>query len=117
MRISDWSSDVCSSDLICLFIQLRAHLVEVGNLQIGALLDGAGIGSFIAQYHFQQRRFAGTVPTDQPDVVATQNTCAEIVHDDLVALRIVDLYMLDHDTDDTLAGCPILTARKRLRTN
>src|SRR3546814_10772524 len=53
MRISDWSSDVCSSDLICLFIQLRAHLVEVGNLQIGALLDGAGIGSFLAQYHFR----------------------------------------------------------------
>src|SRR3546814_8183075 len=42
MRISDWSSDVCSSDLVAfaVFVELqsaREHLVDPGGVQFGEL--------------------------------------------------------------------------------
>src|SRR3546814_5318506 len=42
MRISDWSSDVCSSDLVAGLVERRAPLAEVGSdpeVDVGAVLD------------------------------------------------------------------------------
>src|SRR3546814_4932329 len=51
MRISDWSSDVCSSDLV-----LRAQLVEAHGLSDGA-------ATFIHEYRrFQQQNFFRAKP-------------------------------------------------------
>src|SRR3546814_13012101 len=43
MRISDWSSDVCSSDLFDVAVQLAGHHHLLGldaAAELGALLDG-----------------------------------------------------------------------------
>src|SRR3546814_13243043 len=42
MRISDWSSDVCSSDLLAQFLQHRDHLVDI--LAIGNAGIDHGVG-------------------------------------------------------------------------
>src|SRR3546814_2125265 len=39
MRISDWSSDVCSSDLLCLLGELIHHLADLGRHGIDRELE------------------------------------------------------------------------------
>src|SRR3546814_10612878 len=43
MRISDWSSDVCSSDLSVSDVLNKVHLESLDNAKIGAVLSGANI--------------------------------------------------------------------------
>src|SRR3546814_19340750 len=44
MRISDWSSDVCSSDLIAVLEHHRLHVQAVGPAVVGEVQLGRGAG-------------------------------------------------------------------------
>ena len=87
-----------------LFIQLRAHLVEIRDLQLGAEADGAAIGLFLAQDQLQQRGLAGAVGTDQADLVAAQDGGGKIAHDGFRAKALADVVQLGHDLAGALAG-------------
>src|SRR3546814_1939345 len=45
MRISDWSSDVCSSDLNCARVEpdSAANMVQVGDSLMGRVVDAMGM--------------------------------------------------------------------------
>ena len=59
-------------------IELFALLIEVGDLQAGAVLDRAAVGLHLAEQQPQQRRLAGAVRTDQADAVAAQDPHREV---------------------------------------
>src|SRR3546814_424549 len=44
MRISDWSSDVCSSDLLLLVVEVGVAVTEVDDARVAAAV-GAGAGA------------------------------------------------------------------------
>src|SRR3546814_19256559 len=57
MRISDWSSDVCSSDLLGVAINERhaatrvvEYLLELGHRRIGFVMGDPGHGASMARY-------------------------------------------------------------------
>ena len=54
-------------------VQRVAHLVEVGDLQVGAAPHLAAVGLELAQDQLEQRRLAGAVRPDQADLVAAQD--------------------------------------------
>ena len=85
------------------FIELRTHLIKIRDLQFGTLLDGTRIWIFLAQNHFQQRRFTCAVQTDQANFIATQNCCGEILDDHLVAIVLADVFQLGHDFSGAIA--------------
>ena len=80
---------------VAALIQLAAMLVEIGNLQLRALLHRAGIGRELTQQDFQQGGFSGTIRADDADLVAAQNHRAGIAQDDLAAKRLRHLGELD----------------------
>src|SRR3546814_20486414 len=57
MRISDWSSDVCSSDLLC-------RCRDVGDLHRAAADDraAAGAGAKLGEGHSDRHRFLSLFP-------------------------------------------------------
>src|SRR3546814_17117306 len=62
MRISDWSSDVCSSDLPQAFIELAAEVIN--RTKRLALVDGikyqrVGVDTFYAKELFEQEELTG----------------------------------------------------------
>ena len=104
-----------------LFIQLRTHLVEVGDLQLGTLADGAAVGLVFTEDQLEQRRLASAIQSDQTDLIATQNRCTEILDDHLLAKGLVDGNQLGHDFAGAIAGrhveldLPLLVAPYRAR--
>src|SRR3546814_2947153 len=94
MRISDWSSDVCSSDLIgpcaqlllaeaenlqfiryffpdvIIRIEVVPALIDIAELDRRADVDLAAVGLFLAGDELEQGRFAGTVRPDHADDAA-----------------------------------------------
>src|SRR3546814_16121981 len=85
MRISDWSSDVCSSDLLLQSLTVRAQRDEEGN-ETGRYEVPAGGRRFRAlQQLVKQRRMAKTEPVpcivrDDDAVSAEEDSLAENVH-------------------------------------
>src|SRR3546814_12154162 len=88
MRISDWSSDVCSSDLV-----LDRRLAAAGSLltdpadgvlaaERAAQLDAAEVGLQLAADHLQQGGLAGPVAADQADMVTGRDGRAGVVEQD-----------------------------------
>ena len=77
-------------------IQCRAHLVEIGHLQVGAALDVAAVRLQRAQDQLQQRGFAGAIGPDQADLVAAQDGGVQLVDDALVAKRQAHVLQLGH---------------------
>src|SRR3546814_13613446 len=74
MRIRYWSSDVCSSDLICFLSMSSPYIFELRKLQVFTALNSdaimAGCGSFSAADHcwITIRRFGPVrVPEFAPD--------------------------------------------------
>ena len=74
-----------------------AHLVEVGDLQIGALAHFAAVGLEFAQNHFEQRGFAHAVRADQTNLVAAQEGSGEVFGNDFVAEGFANVCELGHD--------------------
>src|SRR3546814_1634985 len=74
MRISDWSSDVCSSDLFADLAQLGAgdlagrHLARLlgARLQVGGLLDEEGCGRGLGFEREAAIRIDGNDRRDRP---------------------------------------------------
>src|SRR3546814_18373258 len=67
MRISDWSSDVCSSDLICLDQPCPSHLVSAADaLDAGRQVDEAQVDA----------RIDAVVPQDVGLILYTSGTTA-----------------------------------------
>ena len=80
-----------------LFIQLRAHLIEIRDLQARALLHLANIRLFLAQDQLQHRGLARAVRPDQPDLVAAQDSRAEVADDGLVTIVLADVEQFGDD--------------------
>src|SRR3546814_14415409 len=78
MRISDWSSDVCSSDLGSFIVQPQLHAVAVARGRdlhqtpiwgkadriVDQILDDAGQTAFLAKHHRSSRLRAGEGEAD-----------------------------------------------------
>src|SRR3546814_11427047 len=63
MRISDWSSDVCSSDLPCVEQdEVGGARIGAGGLYVGAGLDGNGLPDGNAEAPAYGRRAFGRLP-------------------------------------------------------
>src|SRR3546814_19305940 len=65
MRISDWSSDVCSSDLLIAEIRRR-------NLRVSYLVNNAGVtveGRFLDHAWEQQRAFVQLMSTSPAELI------------------------------------------------
>ena len=78
-------------------IQLRAVLVEVGDLQLGANMDPPAVGLQLAEHQLQQRGFPAAVGADQGDLVAALDLCGEILHQHFAVNLIVDVFHLKDD--------------------
>src|SRR3546814_7429885 len=130
MRISDWSSDVCSSYLgralevevgyvgaavdlaVAHLHELRAAgyllvdgvvaheavaaLVEVGEVDRLAHLEGAAVGLLLAGDHPEQRRLAGAVRTDHADDAGGRELEGEVLYEEAVAVALRHVVGLDH---------------------
>ena len=53
-------------------IERLAHLVEVGDLHVGAQAHAARVGRELAEDQLEQRGLAGAVRADQADAVAAR---------------------------------------------
>src|SRR4029078_7221124 len=82
-------------------IEAFAALIERGDLEIDAELDGAGVGLCRAGQQIDQRGLAGTVRAYNADAVAIGDLDAEVAHEMQVAVALSDVPGLD----DLLAGC------------
>ncbi len=69
----------------CIFIELRFHLVEVGDRKIGTLFNAAAVRFELPQQDVQQRSLARTIGSDDANAVAAQNGCRQVL-DQRVAL-------------------------------
>src|SRR3546814_11386710 len=100
MRISDWSSDVCSSDLA----PALAHRGRFGLVDAERVLtehrDLAGIGRLEADDRAHQHRFSGARASHHPEHLAAAAMEIEILIDYLFAESL----------------CPPSTADDRLTT-
>ncbi|MNV31737.1 hypothetical protein D3C71_1230570 [compost metagenome] len=64
-----------------------AHLVEIRNLQVGSLADGALVRRELAKDHLEERGLACTVGANQSHLVAAQDGPREVANNGLVAER------------------------------
>ncbi len=79
-----------------LFVQLLAHLVEVGNVHGGAALYAAAIGFQLAQDEFEQGSFAHAIGAQQANAVATQYACAKAIDQCAIAVGFYYILQLGH---------------------
>src|SRR3546814_6996508 len=91
MRISDWSSDVCSSDLGEQAVALQQHADTAAHAHQPAIaarhgflqdFDGAAAWQQFAGKRVQQGRFAGTAGPEHRSNRAFRHSEADIVEDD-----------------------------------
>jgi hypothetical protein len=72
-------------------IEAFAALIERGHLQVGAQLDGAGIGRKRAGQEADQRGLAAAVGADDTNAVATHHAHRQIAHDRPIPERLGDI--------------------------
>src|SRR3546814_6498359 len=88
MRISDWSSDVCSSDLLAAIGEQRVTLQRqhVDHALAIVELQAAAVGLGRAHDHLAGRRLAAAGLADQAEAFAAMNGEADVVdREDLAA--------------------------------
>ena len=83
-------------DRVPVLAQGGAVLVEVRDLQLGALLHFARLRLQFAQQELQQRGLAAAVRADQADAVAAQDGGGEIADEDVFPVRERHSLRLDH---------------------
>ena len=79
-------------------VELRAKLVEVDDLELGALLDGAGLRRELAEEQAEQRGLARAVGADDADLVAALDARREIAHNPAAVVGVAEarVLALDH---------------------
>jgi len=85
------------------FVELRAHLVEVGDGNVGAQARRAAVRLQFTQDEFEQRGLARAIGSDDADAVAAKQGGGIVVHDDLVAEALADVLQFRHEFAGTLA--------------
>ena len=88
-------------------VERLAHLVEVRDLDLRALLDRAAVGLQLAQDQLEQRRLAGAIGADQADLVAAQDGGGEALHDRPAAVGLAGVLQLGHDLAAAGAGIQV----------
>ena len=91
-------------DQRALGIELLAHLVEVGDLQIGAQAHRARIGFERAEDEFDQRGFARAIGADETEAVAAHDAQIELVDYGVVAEFLCDVFKFRHQLAGALTG-------------
>ena len=77
-------------------VELVTKLVEVGDLEFGAALDGAAAGFEFTEDQFDDGRFARAIRADQAELVATQQAQVQALDDVAVAKRLCHIGKLGH---------------------
>ena len=72
-------------------VELLAHLVEVGDLEVRAVAHGAGIRRELAEDELQQRGLAGAVRSDEADAVAAHQPQRQVGDDPALAEALRDV--------------------------
>ena len=81
------------------FVQLRTHLIEVSDRDVGAQAGRAGVGLQFAQNEFEQSGRACAIGSDDANAVAAQQGCGIVVDHDLVAEPLADVLEFRHGSD------------------
>ncbi len=77
-------------------VQGVAHLIEVGHLELGAVLDGARVRGQPAQQQADQRRLAAAVGAEDADPVAAQQGDGEIPQQRQAVDGVAQMLRFDH---------------------
>ena len=77
-------------------IQLPPQLIEVADLQVGALLHGAGVGGHLADQDAQQRALADAVVADEADAVPAHDAQRQVPDERLAAVAVGDVAQFHH---------------------
>ena len=88
------AGDVVANAL--LGVELSAHLVEIGDLEIGAALDTPLLRFQLAEQELEQRALARAIGSDDADLVAAQDQRREITDDGLLTPALGEALGLDH---------------------
>src|SRR3546814_6310982 len=78
MRISDWSSDVCSSDLACIFNRPQTYVTASSTCNGAALKTGYGYTTISSKVHL----------TSATDLLDNTTTYTQSVHDGVNFIKI-----------------------------
>ena len=86
-------------------VELGAQLVEVGDLEVGAVADAARLRRQLAQQQAQQRRLARAVRTDDAELVAAHDRRREVARrPGSAAISEADVLRLDHQLPERSAS-------------
>ena len=81
-----------SSKTVFVVVQGVAVLVDVGEHDALAQLDGAGVGLLLADDHAEERGLAGAVGADHADDAAARHVEAAVLHEiQVIAVGVVAL--------------------------
>ena len=84
-------------------VELLAHLVEVGDLEVRAVAHGAGIRRELAEDELEQRGLAGAVRSDEADAVAAHQPQRQVGDDPALAEALRDVLELGDQLPGALA--------------
>ncbi len=88
-------------------IEHRAHLIEVGDLQIRAQAHAAAVRRLKSKQYANERRLADAIASDEADAVAAHDAQREVLDDLALAEALADSVKLDNQSSGALAGIQI----------
>lgn len=83
--------------------QLSAKLVEIRNIETGAMTYAALLGRQRSQQKPQQRGLARAIRTDNPDLIAPHNRCGKTADNRFSIIAIGDVLSLYHECTGTFS--------------
>src|SRR3546814_2809576 len=95
MRISDWSSDVCSSDLRYLFTPLMARLLSEVVAAFGDSATNVEVRT-LAERHSPRRRPSTKVGDDWPDMTQRDEILRHVIGRTTSRVRLETVVSLGH---------------------
>ncbi len=78
----------------CFRVELRAHLIKIGDLKFGPQPDGAYIRCHGAQDNLDQGGLAGTIGPDEPDPVTAHDAGGKVVDQHVSSEGLADAFQL-----------------------
>src|SRR5918995_5351975 len=82
-------------------------LIDIANLNGFANLERSSIWLFHTRDHAEQRRLARAVRADHADDAAARKGEAQVIHQEVVAVALLQTPCLDHDVAQPRPGCDV----------
>ena len=83
-------------------VELGAQLVEIGDLEVGAPADGAGLRLQVPEQELEERALAHPVGADDTHFIPAQDQRVEIAHDQPVAPAVGHPFGLRHQASGAI---------------